>query len=282
MAGVAMIGDFTPMKKRFLRSGLAVSAVAAAVAGAAPAVADTLRPAADAPWLAHLGAGIVLAAHIGGGAAGIALGALVFAARKGGVLHRRLGLAFVAAMFPCYLVGAAVAPFLETGQRVNATAGVLALYLLASGWMTARRKAFTAGIWEGAGLALALAIVTLGVTFAAIARTNGTGTVDGSPPQAFFLFTIVGGLAALGEAHVLIRRRLRPTQRIARHLWRMGLSFFIAAGSFFFGQEQVLPAWLRGTPLQLALGLGPLALTFTWLAWTLRPRFRPPAPTASG
>ena len=48
-------------------------------------------------------------------------------------------------MFVTYLIGAGVAPFLETGQRPNFVAGVLALYLLTSGVMAAMRRDFRAG-----------------------------------------------------------------------------------------------------------------------------------------
>jgi len=39
---------------------------------------------------------------------------------------------------------------------------------------------------------------------------------------------------------------LPAKRRIARHLWLMCFGWFIATGSFFLGQQQVFPAWLRG------------------------------------
>lgn len=267
MGNLSNIDELRLMSKRILVS---IAVGLALLAG--PAAASNLQVPPEAPWIAHLGADALLVVHIGGGAIGIVMGALVFALRKGGALHRRLGQAFLVGMLPCYAVGAFVAPFLDEGQRVNFTAGILALYLVAAGWATARRRDFVAGRWEVAGLIVALTIVGLGFAFMAIARANGTGTIDGSPPQAFILFTAVGSLAALGEAHALWKRRLVGPQRTARHLWRMGLSLFIASGSFFFGQEQFLPDWLRGTPMQLALGFGPLVATFLFLGWVLRPR----------
>jgi hypothetical protein len=219
-----------------------------------------------------VGADALLATHILGGAIGIVAGTLAFALPKGRTLHRCIGLAFLTGMVPCYLVGGLVAPFLTEGQRVNATAGALARYLILSGWATARRRNFVAGAWEAGGLAFSIGVVALGFAFIAIAQASGQGTIDGSPPQAFLLFTTVGSLAAIGEAHALIRKRLVGADRVARHLWRMGVSLFIAAGSVFFGQEQFLPAAIRGTPVQLAFGVGPLAATLVFLAWVHRPR----------
>ncbi len=92
-----------------------------------------------------------------------------------------------------------------------------------------------------------------------------SGTVDGSPPQAFVLFTIAGAFAAAGELNFLIRRQLSNVARIARHLWRMCFSLFIASGSFFLGQQQVFPEALQDSVLLLVLALAPLPVMLFWL-----------------
>ena len=91
-----------------------------------------------------------------------------------------------------------MAPFLQTGQRPNFVAGVMALYLLISGTMAARRRDATAGAAEVIGLIVALAITAAGLTFMRMGAASPTGTVDGSPPQAFLLFTVAGVFAAAG------------------------------------------------------------------------------------
>jgi hypothetical protein len=40
----------------------------------------------------------------------------------------------------------------------------------------------------------------------------------------------------------------------------MCFSLFIAAGSFFLGQQQVMPAWLQGQPILFVLALAPIAM----------------------
>ena len=65
-------------------------------------------------------------------------------------------------------------------------------------------------------------------------------------------------------------RRNFGRQRITRHLWRMCYGLFIATGSFFLGQQQVFPAFLRGTIFLTLLALLPLPLLIYWL---LRVRF---------
>jgi len=100
--------------------------------------------------------------------------------------------------------------------------------------------------------------------FATSAQIN-TFQVDGSPPQAFLLFTITGAFAAAGELNVLVRGQLSNVSRIVRHLWRMCMSLFIASGSFFLGQQQVFPQALQGSALLSMFALAPLPVMLFWL-----------------
>jgi uncharacterized membrane protein len=192
-------------------------------------------------------------------------GVVALASRKGERVHRAAGSVFFMAMFVAYAIGAGVAPFLDTGQRPNFVAGIMALYLLLSGARAARRREAKAGTPEVIGLIVALSVTAAGVIFMRMGADSPTGTVDGSPPQAFFLFAIAGAFAALGELNVLLRKQLSDTSRIARHLWRMCFSLFIASGSFFLGQQQVFPEALQGSVLLLAVALAPLPVMLFWL-----------------
>lgn len=59
--------------------------------------------------------------------------------------------------------------------------------------------------------------------------------------------------------------------RITRHLWRMCYGLFIATGSFFLRQQQVSPAFLRGSIFLTVLALLPFPVMIYWL---IRVRFR--------
>lgn len=238
---------------------LLVSAACLAAILPFPALAETLQAPSGSPGWMKAGADALLWTHIGGGAIGILTGAAAILSRKGETVHRAAGTVFFAAMLACYLVAAAVAPFLNDGQRVNTVAGVMALYLLISGWMTVKTPETRASGWHAASLAVALGIVAAGGWFMHLGAQSPTGTIDGAPPQAFGLFMIAGTFAALGEANVLIRRQIAGVARIARHLWRMCFSLFIASGSFFLGQMQVMPLWLRDHPVLYVMALAPLA-----------------------
>jgi uncharacterized membrane protein len=225
----------------------------------------------------HIGAEIVLWLHIGGGAAGIATGAVALASRKGGRIHRSAGTLFFAVMAACYAVAASVAPFMHVEQRTNTIAGLAALYLLLSGWAAARQKEIKAGPYQVVGLVAALGIAGAGVLFMQIGANSPGGAVDGAPPQAFVLFTAIGLIAAAGEINVLVRQTISRTARLARHLWRMCLSLFIASGSFFLGQPRFLPDWLTGSRLNLVLALAPLVAMLIYLVLVRLPKRRKPA-----
>jgi uncharacterized membrane protein len=263
MAPAGLIDKKEPMTLR-----IPGTPVLLAIAGAllpTIALANNLEAGPGDPVWMHLGAKTLLWAHIAGGAIGMVTGVVALASRKGQRVHRAAGSVFFLAMFMAYAIGAGVAPFLDTGQRPNFVAGIMALYLLVSGAMAARRREVKAGAPEIIGLLVALGITTAGVVLMRMGAASPSGTVDGSPPQAFFLFTIAGAFAAAGELHVLLRRQLSNVSRIARHLWRMCFSLFIASGSFFLGQQQVFPEALQDSALLYAVALSPLPVMLFWL-----------------
>lgn len=248
----------------------AVLLIVVSIGAGGLAHAERLQVDPEAPLWAHAGAALLLYLHIGGGAVGLLAGASAVLSRKGAAVHRAAGKVFFVSMFISYLIGAGVAPFLTTGQRPNFTAGVLALYLLVTGVMAARRRVFEAGRAEWVGMGLALVITGLGVLFMIMGANSDSGTVDGSPPQAFYIFIAAGSAAFLGETHAIVRRRLSETARVVRHLWRMCFAFFIGTGSLFLGQPQVFPDWFNQTFLPYALAFFPLLFLFIW---AIRVRF---------
>lgn len=230
-----------------------------------PTYAAKLIISPEASIFLHFGAAALLYAHIGGGLIGIISGVTASLSRKGAIIHRVAGKVFFISMFICYVIGALVSPFLDEGQRPNFVAAILALYLLLTGVLAAKRKPFYAGITEKIGLITALLITGLGITFMVMGQNSESGTVDGSPPQAFILFIIMGSIAAVGELNVIIKGQLPENLRSMRHLWRMLSSFFIASGSLFFGQPQVFPAWFSASILPTLFALFPLIILFIWL-----------------
>ena len=266
------------MTVQYARTGHALLAWAVAgglalLAGGS-AAADRLVVDPAAPAVFHLGAAFLLHAHIAGGAIGLLAGTAAILTPKGRTLHRTAGRIFFAAMLVSFTVAAGVAPFLETGQRPNTVAAVLSLYLLVTSWLAARPDGAPAGRREALAAIIALAVAGAGLWFMMQAAQSPTGTIDQAPPEAFVVFTVFGLAGAAGDVAMIVRRRIAGPARIVRHLWRMCAALFIAAGSFFLGQEQMLPASFRGSVWQFAPVLFPLVAIGVWSVLARLPRRR--------
>jgi hypothetical protein len=217
------------------------------------------------PWWIKLAADALLFLHIAGGAVGLLSGAAALVLRKGGRAHRIAGLVFVVSMTVMASIGAAVSPFLPIPQRANVAAGMLTLYLVVSAWLAVRHKHVVPGRLDAAGLVVALATMAAGLVWAVQASNSPTGTLDGSPPQAFYVFIILGTFAAIGDLRLFMKGGVSGTPRLARHLWRMCTALLIASGSFFLGQQRVMPDWMRGSPWLFVPTFAPLVLMIYWL-----------------
>ena len=220
---------------------------------------------AGSPWWMSTGADAILFLHIAGGAVALASGAIALVARKGGRTHTVAGLAFCVSMAIMTSIGAAASPFLPVPERANVIAGILTLYLVWSGWVSVRSKQVVAGRIEMLGLMVALTSVATGVWWAIQAGTSPTGTLDATPPQAFYVFILIGAFASIGDVRLIVRGRISGAPRLSRHLWRMCVALLIASGSFFLGQQRVMPVWMRGSPWLLAPTFAPLVVMVYWL-----------------
>ena len=240
-----------------------------------------LELSAGSSALARAAAALVLGVHITGGIVGIVFGATALAARKGSRLHRQAGNAFFVSMLIMSAIGMCVSPFLPRPNWSNLIGGGFTIYLVATSWMTVRRREGSVGPFDVGALLGALSVTAAGVGFGSAAAMNPTGSLDGTPVPAYFIFAAAAALAATGDLRMIMRGGVRGAERVARHLWRMCLALFIAAASFFLGQPQVFPAWLRGSPVLLVPELAVLGVMIFWLVRTRRvDRLkRAPAPT---
>ena len=216
---------------------------------------------------------MLLPIHIAAGGLAIVLGAVSLSVKKGGTIHRRVGLVFVYAM----LVMGATASILEfrkTPIGGNAFAGLMTGYFVITALMTVRpvsrwtRPVNMVALTVGFGLAL------LFILGGVKAFNSPRGVLNGAPFQMYFFLAVVMTLAAVGDVRVLGSGIPRGGPRLARHLWRMCFALFIAAGSFFSIRARVakiLPAPFT-TPAMRALPILLLfAAMFYWL-WRVRGR----------
>jgi hypothetical protein len=147
----------------------------------------------------------------------------------------------------------------------NVAAGVLTLYLVATSWVAIRRKDGAIGRFETGGFIVALAVCAAGASFILVAMNSTTDMAGNTPPQAFYVFLLVGAIAAACDLKVILKGGISGAPRIARHLWRMCVALTIATGSFFLGQQKIMPVWMQGSPVLFVPVFAPLVLMFFWL-----------------
>lgn len=205
----------------------------------------------------------LLLLHISGGTVGLLSGAVAMAFRKGSRWHGLAGTVFFVSMLTMSGVGAYLAVLKH--QTSNVFGGLLTFYLVATAWLTARRRDGKTSIFDWGGLLAALAVGIVIVTFGLEAAKSSMGSKDGVPAPMYFVMGSVALLSAAGDLRMLLRGGLFGAQRIVRHLWRMCFGLFVASGSIFLARPQIFPAFLRTTHVLPLLGILPLLLMIFWL-----------------
>jgi hypothetical protein len=164
------------------------------------------------------------------------------------------------------LIMAATAAYLGlvNDEIGNVFGGVLTIYLVTTGWLTARRREGETSIFDWGALLVALAYGVVNLTIGVMVANGSLERPAGVPVGMIFFMASVALLAAAGDVRMLVRGGVFGRQRIVRHLWRMCFGLFIATGSFFIGQPQVFPAFIRETNLLFVLGILPLIVMIFW------------------
>jgi hypothetical protein len=210
---------------------------------------------------------VLLVFHVSAGVLAMFAGAAAISFRKGSRWHATAGNVFVVSMLVMATFASCLAYMKH--QPNNVFGGMLTIYLVATAWATARRRDGETGVLDWIGFLFAFTIGVLGV-FHGFQKMTGREPVDPGTFAFMQLFmSSVILLAGIGDLRMILRG-ISGKRRIARHLWRMCFGWFIATGSFFLGQQQVFPAWLRGSPVLLVLALLPLVLLIYWM---IRVRF---------
>jgi hypothetical protein len=212
---------------------------------------------------------------------GLLSGTAAISFRKGSPRHVLAGKFFVASML--IMATGAVYLGIVKHQSSNVFGGTFTFYLIATAWLTARRRDGETGRFDWVALLIPLALGILTWLNGINVVRGGASSQNGVPVGMTFFMGSVMLLAAAGDIRMLLQGGLFGTQRIARHLWRMCFGLFIAAGSFFLGGAnrplrllstvgigQHLSPALFNTPLYLILTVLPLILL---AFWAIRVRF---------
>jgi uncharacterized membrane protein len=212
----------------------------------------------------------ILLPHILAGSLGLVSGFIALYAAKGAPLHKRAGMAFVAAMLTMAAFGLVLAVLHGKWAIINISAAITTAYLVTTALATVRPASAGSRRFEFAAMLVGLAVGVTMLTYGLETIVRG-GNREGIPAFPFFLFGLLGLFGGIGDMRRLRSGPPRGPVRIARHLWRMSFALFIGAMSFFIGQADVFPKPMRILPL---LALPPLAVLLTMLYWVWRIRLR--------
>jgi len=206
----------------------------------------------------------VLYVHVTAGAIAILAGFASMLVAKGSPRHRLAGNVYVVAMLTMTTSAFIAAAFLRPNE-LNVLAALLTFYLVATAWMTMHRKPARPALLEYLASAVGAAAALFG--FIVVSRVEGAGM------EGFgYAFGGIAALCVASDIRFYVRRTISASQRLVRHLWRMGFTLFVATGSFFLGQMKHLPAWITDSRLNVLIALIPGVLLVFWL---FRVRFSP-------
>ena len=214
---------------------------------------------------------IALLAHVTLGTLAIIVGAIALGSRKGRQVHISAGRVFVISMGLASAMGAILGALKFETFWITFHAGILGTTLVASGVLAVRirkssaKRAFIAVAGLNALNAAGLFAAGWCATTLPDARLYGFAAED-----YFFLF----GMAAIvfaGDIKLMLGTQISNRHRIAQHLVRMCIGFFIAAGSAFTGPgASAFPEAVRNSGVLSLPELTIVLLMLFWLWKTLR------------
>ena len=216
----------------------------------------------------------LLILHILGGTVGLLAGTVAMVVRKGSRLHRTSGNVFTIAMLT--LASSALCLAIMKSQRGNIIGSIVTFYMITTAWLAGRRRNIGLCDWAAllVGLGGAAAVITLGV------QTLHHPDEERSRWHELLLRRRPPARRRWRHSYARWRRHRGPTAHHASPVAHVFWTIY-CHGSFFLGQQQVFPAFLRGSIFLTVLALLPFPLMIYWL---FRVRFSkayragPPAP----
>lgn len=211
---------------------------------------------------------ITTVAHIASGAIAVLMGAIAFAVRKGATSHVNAGRVFTAAMSLSSLLGATLGLIKFETFYITFHAGVLGMTLVVSGWLLARvRNGHRSTLFVAIGCVNFLNTAGL-VAAGFCALSEPEHTLHGFAAADYFFLAGITYAALVNDLFILLHKTLSDKHRIAQHLWRMCIGFFIAAGSAFTGPgASIFPEAVRNSGV---LSLPELTIILLMLLWLFR------------
>ncbi len=182
-------------------------------------------------------------------------------AKKGSALHRKAGSWFTVSMMAMLVSGIAAAYLKES--IIDMMLGAFVMYTVFTAWLAVHHKKNETGLLEIIAL-----IWVVGFAITAFSISISWRGVESLP--AYLIWGGLATLCAFGDIRNLYLAGLSGTQRIIRHVWRIGFSLVWAALAFIDKIVKMLGANLKTMQeeqLLLIVAIPTMAILITFLYW---------------
>ncbi|GEM_PF-1211361 len=207
---------------------------------------------------------IVWAIHTPAGTIVLVAAVLAMYAKKGSALHRKAGSYFTVSMMVMLVSGIAAA-YLKNSID-DMMLGAIVLYTVFTAWLAAHHKKNETGLLEVTAL---IWVVGFGI----IAFAISLGWQEVIAPFAYLMWGGLAILLALGDIRNLYHSGLSGTQRIIRHVWRIGFSLVWAALAFTDKIVKMVGANLKsmqGEELLFIVAIPTMLILITIVYWIIK------------
>ena len=214
---------------------------------------------------------IALFAHVTLGTVAVIVGAIALGSRKGRKVHVSAGRVFAVSMGLSSVLGAILGAFKYETFWITFHAGILGATLVASGVLAVRIRAQGAQrLFIGvAGLNFLNAVALFAAGW--YATTLPDARLYGFAAEEYFFLFGMAAIACVGDLRMIFGAQVSDRHRIAQHLLRMCIGFFIAAGSAFTGPgAKLFPDAVQNSGVLSLPELTIMLLMLYWLWKTLR------------
>jgi len=192
-------------------------------------------------WLIHTPAGIIA----------ILCALISMHSQKGSDLHRKVGRYFTISMLIMLFSGTIAATLKNSLNDIFL--GILVFYTVFTAWLTTHHKKGEITVLEYLAL---IWIVIIGIT-AYFANRNH---------ETFLLWMILAIFFVIGDLRNILQKGLNETQRLVRHVWRIGFSLAWAGLALTDKMIKILGGSVEEKPY---IAIFPvtviLAITFYWI-----------------
>lgn len=222
---------------------------------------------------------ILTLAHLMAGTVACLSGLVALASKKGNTLHRMAGRLFVAAMV--ITAGGGTIYAIDRPEALTGMVGLFTCYLVLSSIHTVLPRDKWSSTFDRLCLGMA---ALLAIAFFAFGATAPPMVPEYQiTPAAYYAFGVIALGATAGDLVNYLLNGMKDQWRIARHLWRMGFAFYIAAGSLLDGPgTRIFPEVLQGSRwLTAPVDIIGIAI-LVWVGIALfSTRFKPPRKAAT-